>query len=687
MSFTSPNLINGNDGGANVSFNGGRTWSTQANQPTAQFYRVITDNQFPYFVYGGQQDNSTVAIASRSANPGITEADWYEVGGCENAHIAFNPHDPTLIYAGCYQGLIDEFDRRTRRKRNVMAYPAQGLAEPSHEQKYRFNWNAPILVSPHDPKVIYHAGNVLLRSDNRGRTWTAISPDLTRNEKDKQGAGGSPVTNEGAGGEVYNTIFYVVESTHQAGVIWAGTDDGWLHLTRAGGKRWEPVTPPGLGEAQINSIEISPHDAATAYVAATAYKRNDFTPHIFKTSDYGKTWRRLVTGIRDGDFVRVVRADPARQGLLYAGTETGVYVSFDDGASWQSLQLNLPVVPITDLTIRNHDLVAATQGRAFWILDDLTPLHQMHQADASAHLFKPRHAYRVEYGSRTGARLRPAEGRNPPSGAIIYYQLAAAPAIDTRLEIVDSGGQVIRKFTSVERKAVDAPGAQAPPRLPTKTGLNRFVWDLRSETITRVPGVNLSAQALSHRVAPGTYQARLTAGGKTLTQTFAVLADPRVKVDEADYLAQQELAATIHRRVNELHQPVIRLRDARQQINRLLERTAAHPQATTIATAGKALTAKITAWEETIIQPRQKTSQDVINYRNQLNDQYLFLAEAVDEGDPPVTEGMRARFTDLEAQWTRQRAALTQLEGDLAAFGDLLKAQGVSALTIRLTAQ
>ncbi|MEE8117067.1 MAG: glycosyl hydrolase, partial [Gemmatimonadales bacterium] len=327
-------LINANDGGANISFNGGRSWSSQRNQPTAQFYRVNTDNQFPYRVYGGQQDNSTVAIAGRTADGSIDWKDWHAVGGCESAHVAFDPDDPSLVYAGCYQGQINEWDARTNTSRAIMAYPYLGLGMEPKDMRYRFNWNAPIVVSPHNPDVVYHAGNVLLRTQDRGMTWREISPDLTRDEEERQGAGGEPITNEGAGGEVYNTIMYVVESPHEAGTIWVGSDDGLVHLTRDAGANWVDVTPDDVGEAMINAIEVSPHDPAAAYIAVTRDKFNDFTPHIYRTRDYGDAW------------VRVVREDPVRRGLLYAGSETGVYVSFDDGDHWQSLQLNLPVTPI-----------------------------------------------------------------------------------------------------------------------------------------------------------------------------------------------------------------------------------------------------------------------------------------------------------------------------------------------------
>ncbi|MFQ5674272.1 MAG: WD40/YVTN/BNR-like repeat-containing protein, partial [bacterium] len=516
-------MINGNDGGANISFNGGKTWSTQANQPTAQFYRVITDNRFPYYVYGGQQDNSTVAIASRAGDSGIGREDWYPVGGCESAYVAFNPNNPVLVYAGCYQGQITEYNHDVRQSRNVMAYPYLGLGADARDLKYRFNWNAPILASPHNPNVIYHAGNVLLKSEDRGQTWTEISPDLTRNEEEKQGNGGGPITNEAAGGETYNTIFYVVESEHEAGTIWTGSDDGLVHITRDGGKTWNDVTPKGIGEAQINAIEVSPHDPATAYIAVTGYKLDDFKPYIFKTGNYGKSWKRLVKGIPEESFVRVVREDPNRQGLLYAGTETGVFVSFDDGKQWQPFQLNLPVVPVTDLTIHSNDLIAATQGRAFWILDDLTPLHQINDQMAKEQnfLFAPRTTVLTGGGSRK----IPGIGQNPPNGAIIYYFFAQAPdtsKVEVKLEILDSDDHVVKTYTA--KKKPGDPGASGrfqdplPKNLPIKEGMNRFVWNLRREDMSRVPKLFTYGNLQGFHVAPGAYTARLTVGEVMKTQ-------------------------------------------------------------------------------------------------------------------------------------------------------------------------
>ena len=385
-------MINSNDGGANVSYNGGRSW-TEQDQPTAQFYRVAVDNDFPYNIYGAQQDNSTVKIASRTTDFGIDRTNWYDVGGGESGWIAPSPRDSNIVFAGSYGGLITRYDHHTGQLRNVTPWPDNPMGAGAADLKYRFQWNFPILFSPHDQNTLYAGGNVLFKSTNEGQTWQAISGDLTRNDKSRQGSSGGPITKDNTSIEYFCTIFTVIESPVGKGVIWVGSDDGLVHVTRDGGKSWQNVTPPGMPEwIQINSIDASSFEAGTAYVAATAYKLDDFKPYLFKTSDYGKTWKKITSGIPAGAFTRVVREDPNRRGLLYAGTETGLHVSFDDGDNWQSLQLNLPVVPITDLVIhkREKDLVAATQGRSFWVLDDTTVLHQMAEAaKADSYLFKP----------------------------------------------------------------------------------------------------------------------------------------------------------------------------------------------------------------------------------------------------------------------------------------------------------
>src|SRR5215212_7838294 len=449
-------MIESNDGGANVSYNSGRSW-TEQDQPTAQFYRVTLDNDFPYNVYGAQQDNSTVRIASRTTAGGIGTSDWYDVGGGESGWVAPSPKDSNIVFAGSYGGLTTRYDKRTGQLRDINPYPNNPMGSGADVLKYRFQWNFPLLFSPHDANKLYTAANVLFMSTDEGSSWQIISPDLTRNDKSKQGASGGPITKDNTSVEYYATIFTVMESPVQAGTIWTGSDDGLVQITRDGGKNWSNVTPPAsmMPEwIQINSIDASPHDPGTAYVAATMYKWDDNKPYLYRTTDYGKTWKKITNGIPDTTFTRVIREDPNKRGLLYAGTETGMYVSFDNGDHWQSLQLNLPIVPITDLAIqkREKELVVATQGRAFWILDDLPVLHQMMDAGGfsaagETRLYQPKESYRMPGG---GFPLGPTAtlGRNPANGVVVYYSLKAKPAADVDLEFLNSAGKSIRKFTA-----------------------------------------------------------------------------------------------------------------------------------------------------------------------------------------------------------------------------------------------
>jgi photosystem II stability/assembly factor-like uncharacterized protein len=672
------NLIKADDGGAEISFTGGTTWSSILNQPTAQFYRVNTDDRFPYWVYSGQQDNSSVGIPSAVAGPGIRTEEMRDVGGCESAHVAFDPADPRYVYANCYLGIISEHDQQYGLDRNVMAYPFLGLGQPSDQMKYRWNWSSPIITSPHDRRVIYHGSNVLLKSTNRGQSWTAISPDLTRNDRSKQGQGGGPITNEGAGGEVYGTIYYVAESPSDAQVLWVGTDDGLIQLTRDGGKTWTNVTPKGLPESLINMIEPSTLDPATAYAAVSRHKWNDNTPFIFKTTDYGATWTRLVGGLPEGEVVRVVREDPTRRGLLYAGTETGAWVSFDGGALWQRFQLNLPHVPVTDLQIRRRDLVISTEGRAFWILDDLTPLYELAETSATAplQLVTPRPTYRTNLGSNTTV---PGLGTNAPAGALITFFVAAAPDSNTKasLDFLGPSGTVIRSFSSKEK-----PGD--PNRLTIKAGTNRFTWDLRIGSPTKVPGLMLAEGGANagFRIPPGTYQVRLTIGAQQQTKPLEVLPDPRTKPAAEDQKAASEILTKVTARVNEIHGRANALRAVREQVKALGERLTGRPERDSIVAAGKRLTAAIDSVEPVIINPKSKTFQDVINFKNGLNDQYLNLGAAVDGTDLPVTEGMRARLVDLEQAWQAIEPRIAAILGpELERFNALVKASGVPAVS------
>ncbi|HKT88336.1 MAG TPA: hypothetical protein VJQ59_07865, partial [Candidatus Sulfotelmatobacter sp.] len=547
-------MIASNDGGVTVTLDGGQNWSTQDNQPTAQFYHVITDNETPFRVYGSQQDSGTVAITSRSDDGLIGRSDWYDVGGGEAGYIAPYPPDPDIVYAGDYQGLITRYDRHTGQIKSITEQPVLSDAYGAANLEHRFQWTAPVLISPHDPNTLYHGGEVLFKTTDGGVHWQAISPDLTRNDKSKQIVSGGAITLDDSGTEYYDTIFALAESPITKGLLWVGTDDGLIQLTKDEGKNWMNITPKDMPEwSRISQIDPSPFDPATAYVAVDRHQFDDLHPYIYKTNDYGKSWTKLGKGIPDNAFVRVVREDPKRKGLLYAGTETGIYVSFDDGANWRSLRLNLPTTPVHDLEIKNNDLVVATHGRAFWILDDLSPLRQYSDeiAKKDTFLYAPATAYRIQAGA--GGEHEHASkraGQNPPAGAVIYYYLKDAPKNDAeaKIEILDASGKVIRKYSSAEFNTLEEPlgpdDKKPEKQLKPEAGLNRFVWDLRYEEARHVPGYYLweyGAGARGPVAVPGHYQVRLTVGNETQTAGFDLKLDPRVKVSQADLEAQLKL--------------------------------------------------------------------------------------------------------------------------------------------------
>jgi len=703
-------MINSNDGGANVSFNGGRSWSEQ-DQATAQFYRVALDNDFPYNIYGAQQDNSTVRIASRNTEGGIDVRDWFDVGGGESGWIAPSPKDSNIVFAGSYDGLITRYDHHTGQLRDVNPYPDNPMGWGAADIKYRFQWNFPLVFSPNDRDTLYSAANVLFKTTNEGQTWDIISPDLTRNDKSKQAASGGPITKDNTSIEYYDTIFTVMESPVQAGTIWVGTDDGLVQVTRDGGKNWSNVTPSKdlMPEwIQINSLDASPFDAGTAYVAATMYKYDDNKPYLYKTSDYGKTWRKITNGIPDGAFTRVVREDPNKRGLLYAGTETGMYLSFDDGANWQSMQFNLPVVPITDLAIhkREKELVAATQGRAFWIFDDLPLLHQMMDAGGFAaasgtKLFKPKETYRMPGGGGFNLPATATIGKNPASGVAVYYSLKAKPTTDLVLEFLDANGKSINKFTT----RLPRPGAQGqaqaeqpqpgggeeggffggggPARATTDVGLNRFVWDMRYLEATRFPGMILWAgQTQGPKIVPGNYQVKLTVDGQTLTETFEVKPDPRLSTTPADYAKQLDLSLKIRDKLTETHNAIIQIRDVKKQIDDLVKRVG--PQSKPIADGGNALIKKLTEVEEALYQTKNQSSQDPLNFPIRLNNKLAALLGVVARSDTPPNDQSFAVYEDLTRQIDAQLAKLSAIvKTDVPAFNQLVKDQNIPAVVVK----
>ncbi|HKG47076.1 MAG TPA: hypothetical protein VKB02_10130 [Pyrinomonadaceae bacterium] len=702
-------MIESNDGGANVSFNSGRSW-TEQDQPTAQFYRVALDNEFPYNIYGAQQDNSTVRIASRTTEGAIDVRDWYDVGGGESGWIAPSPKDPNIVFAGSYGGLTTRYDHRTGQQRDINPYPNNPMGSGADVLKYRFQWNFPLLFSPHDANKLYTAANVLFMSMDEGSSWQVISPDLTRNDKTKQGSSGGPITKDNTSVEYYATIFTVMESPVQAGTIWTGSDDGLVQVSRDGGKNWSNVTPPAsmMPEwIQINSIEASPHDAGTAYVAATMYKWDDNKPYLYRTSDYGKTWKKITSGIPDTAFTRVIREDPNKRGLLYAGTETGMYVSFDNGDHWQPLQLNLPIVPITDLAIqkRENELVVATQGRSFWILDDLPVVHEMMEsggfsAAGETRLYKPKGSYRMPGGG--GFPLGPTAtvGRNPANGVVVYYSLKAKPTSNVDLEFLDPAGKSIRKFTArVSRPgegAASAPAAPAgegggfgggggAPPVPVEVGLNRFVWDTRYPDAVRFPGMILWAgETRGPKLSPGSYQVKLTVDGKSYTQPFEIKADPRLTITSADYAKQLELGLKIRNKLSETHNAIIQIREVRKQVEDLLKRLAGQPNFKVINDAGTALNKNLTAIEETLYQTKNQSNQDPLNYPIRLNNKLAALGGVVGSAEVAPTAQSYAVYDEVVGQIDAQLQKLAQvMRTDVPAFNQLVRDQNIPAVVVK----
>ena len=667
-------MINGNDGGATVTFDGGKTWSSIMNQPTAQFYRVITDDQVPYRIYAGQQDNSTVAILSSTYDGGIGEDDYYPVGGGESAHVALDPDDPRLVYATTINGTLTEYDQETRVERSIIPYPEMVYGKDSKDLKYRANWNAPVIVSPHDPSIIYFGTQYLLKSTDRGTTWTEASPDLTRNDPAKQGRNGGPLTPENVGAEFYNTIFYIAASPAEEGTIWVGSDDGLVHLTRDGGENWENVSPPHRGEAMINAIEISPHDPGTVYLTVTGYKLNDFSPYIYKTTDYGRRWRRIDEGLPEDTFVRVVREDPERKGLLYAGTEYGMFVSFNDGADWQSLQLDLPHVPITDLTIRQDNLVAATQGRAFWVIDDLFVLRQAAegQGEKALHVFSPDTTLMI---GNTGSAGR-FEGENPSRDVPIYYYLREEHEEQPlTIEILDTSGNVVRTYRSEENEHDRCLIGNMDPRRPfeleypkTEQGLNRWGWNMESEDVPCVDDVALFAGFDGPRVVPGDYRARVRIGDLEETVSFTVRQDPRLTASEAEIREWAERMAEVRGLMTD---SLLRLDEARTARDRIEELMARYPEEEALAQAAEGAIARIDDWEAEINQMKHETYEDEDAWESKLAAQLRYLLDVIDSTGAPVTAGAMERLGDLRAEWvTRERELADIVATDIAAVNE-----------------
>ncbi|HEV2386537.1 MAG TPA: hypothetical protein VGS20_04705 [Candidatus Acidoferrales bacterium] len=658
-------MILGNDGGATISNDFGRTWSSVYNQPTGQFYHVAADNQFDYRIYGAQQDNSSVSIASRTRHGGITVADFYPVGGGESGYDVPSPSNPDTVFSG-NRGMenIARYDHRTEQAHDISEWPIPIFGWSAGQMRYRFNWTEPIAISPFNPHVIYHAAQLLFESVDDGASWKIISPDLTRNDKSKQEVSGGPLTQDNSAIEYYDVIFTVAESPLQKGLIWAGTDDGLVWLTRDGGAHWANVTPKDLPPwSKVSVIDPSPHVAGAAYVAVNRFKLDDLRPYIWKTTDYGKTWTSIASNIPAGAFVRAVREDPVRRGLLFAGTETGIYVSFNDGAQWQSLQLNLPAASVRDLIVHGDDLVIATHGRAFWSLDDIAPLRQINQAaaDSSVYLYKPALAYRVRRGGRFGLGNGPL-AENPPDGAVVDYYLVSAGQ-NAQLDILDSQGKAIRHFS-----------------LGNKTGMHRLVWDLRHSTPPDVvpdPGPWQGGPMRAPLALPGMYQVRLEVNGKTLTQPLEVKMDPEARVTQADLARQFDLMTRIVNRFEDLVSTVAQIHSARQRLAALRQRAGSDaPLLEEIDSVDR----KASLVEDELYQHhlRQGAPEVDLGFPIRLRIRLIGLERSVDSADAAPTPQAYEVFQYLSQQLGLQTAKWKEIEGkDLPAVERMAAAAGL----------
>ncbi len=688
----SERMIQSNDGGSNISYNGGKSWSVQSNQPTAQMYRVSTDNGFPYRLLGGQQDNSAVRIRSRSAaGDRIGLRDWEPTAGGESGHIVAKPDNPNIVVGGSYGGYLTVVDHERQTGRVINVWPDNPMGWGAGDLKYRFQWNFPIAFSKHDPDVLYAAANVLFRSKDLGQSWEQVSPDLTRNEPDRLGPSGGPITKDNTGVEYYSTIFALAESDSDPDVLWAGSDDGRVHLTRDGGENWQDVTPRGLPEwAQVNSLEVNPFEPGGAYLAATRYKSDDFQPLLYKTDDWGRSWTRITKGIPANYFTRALRADPERRGLLYAGTEWGVFYSIDDGRRWQPLQLNLPIVSITDLAVKDDNLVAATQGRGYWILDDLAVLQQLDD-DLTAkpvHLFAPQAAHRLLSGGR--ADDAGAAGTNPYEGVSIFYHLAedAAPDTDVTLEVFDSNSDApIWTWTPkpADDEAEDEMDGPDTRVLGTTAGLNRHVWDLHYPPMERFEGLILWIDNREGpRAVPGTYRARLTVGDTVEETTFEVRPDPRSTASAADFAAQFRFLIDIRDLLSRTHREIARIRVIRGQLEALSKRLDDDAGAPgELSASVEALSEKLTAIEEALYQTKNQSRQDPLNFPIRLNNKLSSLFQGAAAGDSAPTEQALAVKAELTRAVESELNALATLwADDLPALNRQISDSGMSLLAL-----
>ncbi|ELR73530.1 Glycosyl hydrolase, BNR repeat precursor [Fulvivirga imtechensis AK7] len=671
-------MIIGDDGGAQVTFDGGDNWTTYHNQPTAQFYRVTTDNHFPYRIYGAQQDNSTVRILHRTTGGSITERDWEPTAGGESAHIAVDPEDNDIVYGGSYDGFLTRVNHKTGEIRAINVWPDNPMGHGAEAMKYRFQWNFPIFFSPHDPNKLYTASNHLHATTNEGQSWEVISPDLTTNDSTKLGPSGGPITKDNTSVEYYSTIFAACESPYEKGLLWTGSDDGLVHVSRDGGQNWQNVTPAGMPKwMMVNSIDPHPFIKGGAYIAGTRYKLGDYEPYLYKTEDYGKTWTKITTGIDKEHFTRVVRADAMKKGLLYAGTENGMYISFDDGASWKSFQLNLPLVPITDLAIKNDNLIAATQGRGFWLIDDLTPLHQLNQqiAGSKYHLYRPMPGYRIDGGDYSASKTR---GTNHPGGVMIHFYVKDTANIDTlALEITDMEGKLIKRYST----RPDAKKKEG--ELSVKPGMNRFVWDMKYPGAEGFEGMILWWSSLNGPTAlPGMYKASLVTNEPVSNTEFEILADPRSSSTLADLKEQFDYLNSVIAKLTETNNTIKKIREAREQIKAVTNKMD-DKDYKEIREKADAILADMKAVEEALYQTKNRSGQDPLNFPIRLNNKLGHLNSLMAMGDYKPTDQAVAFKKEVTAEIDKELDKFSKiLKDDIPLFNKLVKDKQIDAVII-----
>lgn len=682
------NMVISDDGGAEITFDGGKHWSYQDKMPTAQFYRVAVDSLFPYNLYGGQQDNSSVKIASIGVGSrGIGREHWSPSAGGESAFLAFDPKDPKKVMGGSYLGTVNVVDVKAGSYTNVMIEPRMYLGLPAREMKYLFNWNAPIIKSMHEPNTYYHAAQYLLRTRDEGNSWEVVSPDLTRNIDEKQGNGGAPYTNEAVGAENYGTIAYVAESQHESGTIYTGSDDGMVHITRDNGASWNDITPKGMPEGLVNAIEVSPHDPATVYIAVTRYKFNDFTPMLYKSTNYGQSWTRINSGIPTGAYTRVVREDPVRKDMLIAGTELGLYVSFNAGNSWEAWKGNLPVVPITDLQLRFSDVIIATQGRSFWIFDDLGLLRQYKGKTNTLALYDPDPKVMPNWGSSLNSNgsngTQSDMGVNPASGLPIYYELPVGtdPGL-LRLEIRDANGKLVRTYKAAyEIEAPKYEGAPRPPRvLPSEAGLNRLVWDLRHEPLPGAPEVYIEGSFSGHRAIPGMYSLMLISGNNRVEGAATLKFNPMLPTTQAQYEDYAKFMSSAEENYREMTAMTNALKEVSDRLDKLTEHLKQN-QKQELAKEAEVLAQKMGDWDAIMVQRLAQAYDDVENYVNGFTAQYITALNHSDTAIPMVNEGTRTRIAELNQEWAEHKATARKLiHEDIPKFNRKLQEAGIGVL-------